>query len=173
MKQSKKMTSNETGPGASPEINFPTLNHEVDIKIDKELVESIEEKIKEKKEEIKNKLYAISFSDSLMEQYSDFIENRAEWTSTEAIGVREISKSIQKLKKDGVKNGVILLGSLPLEASHYFISKSKGKGLKEAEDFINLYKPFDQALGDAKKDAMEIKDLEKQLAAAMQGLSLG
>ena len=169
MKQSKKMTSNETGPGASPEINFPTLNHEVDIKIDKELVESIEEKIKEKNEEIKNKLYA----NSLMEQYSDFIENRAEWTSTEAIGVREISKSIQKLKKDGVKNGVILLGSLPLEASHYFISKSKGKGLKEAEDFINLYKPFDQALGDAKKDAMEIKDLEKQLAAAMQGLSLG
>jgi len=173
MKESKKMTSKETGPGASSEINFPTMNQEVDIQIDKKLVDSIEEKIKDKKEEIKNKLYAISFSDSLMEQYTDFIENHAEWNSTEAIGVREISKSIQKIKKEGVKNGVILLGSLPLEASHYFISKTKGKGLKEAEAFINLYKPFDQALSDAKKDAMEIKDLEKQLAAAMQGLTLG
>lgn len=173
MKESKKMTTKETGPGASSEIDFQTMNHEVDIKIDKELVASIEEKIKEKKEEIKNKLYAISFSDLLLNQYSDFIENHAEWNSTEAIGVKEISKSIQKIKKDGVKNGVILLGSLPLEASHYFISKTKGKGLKEAEAFINLYKPFDQALNDAKKDAMEVKDLEKQLAAAMQGLSLG
>jgi hypothetical protein len=59
MKASKKMTSKETGPGASSEINFPTMNQEVDIQIDKELVDSIEEKIKDKKEEIKNKLYAI------------------------------------------------------------------------------------------------------------------
>jgi hypothetical protein len=63
--------------------------------------------------------------------------------------------------------------ALPLEASHYFISKGKGKGLASAETFISLYKPFDQALGDAKKDVAEIKDLEKQLAAAMQGVSLG
>jgi hypothetical protein len=36
-----------------------------------------------------------------------------------------------------------------------------------------MYKVFDQALNDAKMDASSIKDLEKQLAAAMQGITLG
>jgi hypothetical protein len=62
---------------------------------------------------------------------------------------------------------------LPLEATHYFLSKSKGTGLKSAEDFIKLFKAFDQALSDAKEDAATVKELEKQLAAAMQGISLG
>jgi hypothetical protein len=60
-----------------------------------------------------------------------------------------------------------------LEASHYFVSKSKGTGLASATEFITLYKAFDQALSDAKKDATEVKDIEAQLNAAMQGVSLG
>ena len=65
------------------------------------------------------------------------------------------------------------MSALPLEASHYFLSKSKGVGLKSAEDFLRLFKVFDQALSDAKEDAALVKDLEKQLAAAMQGVTLG
>jgi hypothetical protein len=149
------------------------MNPESDIMIDQELVKSLENKIKDKKEEIKNKVYAITFSEDLLQKYEKFINEEAEWNSTEAIGVKEIAKNIQKIKKDGVKNGVIYLGALALEATHYFISKSKGKGLKQAEAFIDLYKPFDQALSDAKMDAAEVKDLDKQLAAAMQGISLG
>ena len=68
---------------------------------------------------------------------------------------------------------MIYLGALPLEASHYFLSKSKGTGLNSAESFIKMYKVFDQALNDAKADASSIKELEKQLAAAMQGITLG
>ena len=115
----------------------------------------------------------MTFSQELLARYEDFIANEAEWNATEALGIKEVSKQIQKIKKEGVKNQVIYMSALPLEASHYFISKSKGKGLKSAEAFIELYKPFDQALSDAKKDVTEIKDLEKQLAAAMQGISLG
>ena len=101
------------------------------------------------------------------------MREKAEWNSTEALGVIEINRQISRIKKEGVKNGVIFLGALPLEASHYFLSKSKGIGLDSAESFINLYKVFDQALNDAKSDAASIKDLEKQLAAAMQGITLG
>lgn len=173
MANSKPKNSIETGPGASSEVDFQTMNPESEILIDKDLVDSLEKKIAEKKEEIKNKVYAISFSDELLEKYEEFVNEKAEWVSTEAIGVKEISKTLQKIKKEGVKNGVIFMGALPLEATHYFISKSKGTGLKQAETFIDLYKPFDQALSDAKRDAGEIKDLEKQLAAAMQGVSLG
>jgi hypothetical protein len=171
MAKSKILTP--SGPGASNEIDFQTMNPDSEILIDKDLVESLEKKISDKKEEIKSKVYAVSFSEELLVKYEKFINEDADWNSTEAIGVKEISKTVQKLKKEGVNNGVVYMGALPLEATHYFISKSKGKGLKQAETFLELYKPFDQALSDAKKDASEIKDLEKQLAAAMQGVSLG
>ena len=161
------------GPGASSSIDFDTLNQESGLSIDKDLVESLESQIQARKEEIRTKVYAITFSQELLAKYEDFINNEAEWNSTEALGIKEVSKQIQKIKSEGVKNQVIYMPALPLEASHYFISKGKGKGLKSAEIFISLYKPFDQALSDAKKDVSEIKDLEKQLGAAMQGVSLG
>lgn len=163
----------QNGPGASSSIDFDTLNQESGLSIDKDLVESLESQIKSKKEEIKTKVYAVSFSQELLAKYEGFITNDAEWNSTEALGIKEVSKQIQKIKKEGVKNQVIYMSALPLEASHYFISKGRGKGLSSAETFIELYKPFDQALSDAKKDVSEIKDLEKQLGAAMQGVSLG
>ncbi len=169
------------GPGASSEIDFNTTEQPViaespvDLspKIDEKKMQEIEEKIKAKKEEIKTKLYAVSMTDDLFKNYEDFMTNDAEWAGTEALGVKEVVKQIQKIKNEGgVKNTVIYLSALPLEASHYFISKSRGKGLDSAEKFLKLYKAIDQALGDAKKDAMEIKDLEKEYAAAAQGLTL-
>ena len=163
---------NLQGPGASESIDFETLS-EAGINVDKVLVDSLEKEIFEKKEELKNKVYAITFSDELLKKYEDFIANEAEWTSTEALGVNEVNKQIQKIKKEGVKNQVIYMSALPLEASHYFISKAKGKGLASAKSFLDLYKPFDQALGEAKGDVAQIKDLEKKLSAAMQGISLG
>ena len=172
-KQKETTLEAQVGPGASPTIDFDTLNQESGLSIDKDLVKSLETQIQDRKDEIKTKVYAITFSQELLAKYEDFMTNEAEWNSTEALGIKEVSKQIQKIKKEGVKNQVIYMPALPLEASHYFISKGKGKGLKSAENFIELYKAFDQALGDAKKDVSEIKDLEKQLAAAMQGISLG
>jgi hypothetical protein len=168
-----KNLQESAGPGASQEIDFAVMNEESNLIIDQELVDSLQQTIKSKKEEIQTKVYAIAFSEDLLKRYENFVTHEAEWNSTEALGVKEISKQIQKIKKDGVKNQVIYMSALHLEASHYFISKSKGKGLESAENFLELYKPFDKALSDAKKDAAEIKDLEKQLAAAMQGVSLG
>jgi hypothetical protein len=165
-------------PGASDQVDFTTMNEiesipgiESNLKIDENLIKELEESISEKKEEIKNKVYAVTMNDDLFKRYESFIKEDADWNGTEALGIKEINKQIQKIKKEGgIKNSVIFLGALPLEASHYFISKSKGRGLKSAEDFIDLYKSFDQAIDDAKNDAREIKSLEKDLAAAMQGI---
>lgn len=164
--------SSVTGPGGSTEIDFNTMNDETGLSIDKDLVDSLEKQLSEKKEEMKNKLYAVSFTPDLLGKYENFIINDAEWSSTEALGIKEIHKQIQKTKKEGVKNGVIFLPALALEATHYFISKTRGTGLKKAEEFLSLYKPFDIAIGDVKSDAGEIKNIEKQLAAAMQGMTL-
>ena len=69
-----------------------------------------------------------------------------------------------------IKDNTIFLNSLPLEATHYFLSKAKGKGLKEAENFISIFKPIAVALEEVKKDAGIIQNLEKDLAAAQQGI---
>lgn len=165
-------------PGASSVTDFKTMEDidvpglDMESKLDHELIKELEEKISAKKEEVKSKVYAVTMTDSLFSKYDDFINHKAEWAGTEALGIREINKVIQSIKKEGgVKNSVIFLGALPLEASHYFLSKSKGFGVKSAEEFVALYKAFDQALSDAKDDAKEIRDLEKDLAAAMQGIS--
>ncbi len=176
-KKAQEMNMNQIEmPGGSSMVDFENTqsgSFENSVIVDSELVESIEKQIQDKKEELKSKVYAVTCSDSVFTEYETFMREKAEWNSTEALGVIEINKQIARIKKEGIKDGVIYLGALPLEASHYFLSKSKGTGLNSAENFIKMYKVFDQALNDAKTDASSIKDLEKQLAAAIQGITLG
>jgi hypothetical protein len=171
---SEKMESETASnlPEGSNQLDFENIQETMLSSMDHDLINELEEEIASRKEEIRNKLYAVSCTKDLFDEYETFIKEKAEWNSTEALGVVEISKQIEKIKKEGIKDNTIYLGALPLEASHYFLSKSRGRGLKEAQDFIKIYKAFDIALNDAKKDASGVKDLEKRLAAAMQGLDL-
>jgi hypothetical protein len=173
-KQGKKLEKIEAindGPDASSAVDFNDTDFVSTL--DDALIKELKEKLENKKSEIRTKVYAVSCTKEIFSLYSDFIKNKAEWASTEALGIIQINKEIQKIEKDGIKDNVIFLGALPLEASHYFISKSKGIGVDSATEFITLYKAFDQALSDAKKDATEVKEIESQLNAAMQGVSLG
>jgi hypothetical protein len=141
--------------------------------VDNNLINELREKIIVKKKELADNVYAVTCSNELFSAYKDFVKFEAEWSSTEAIGIIELDKQINKILGEGIKDGVVYLSGLHLEASHYFISKMKGKGLDEAKKFIALYKPFDQALSDVKKEAGIVKDLESQYNAAMQGVTLG
>ena len=171
-KESKILNLNDENlPGASSEVDFEESY--VNPTIDQNLVDSLEKEIEEKKKENREKLYAISMNSSLLSRYEEFIGSQAEWNSTEALGVIEINKQIQKIKSEKIKDNVVYMGALPVEASHYFLNKVKGVGVQEAIDFIGLYKSFDQALKDIKTDNQIVQELEKNLAAAMQGISLG
>lgn len=173
-KQAQPISMGAPAPGGSNEIDFNTMGtQDLGIGYDQEKVDQLQGEIDRRKEEIKGKVYAVSCNDKLFSEYEKFMQEKAEWNSTEALGVVEVNRQIQKIKKEGIKDNTIYMGALPLEASHYFLSKSRGTGLESAEDFLRLFKAFDQALSDAKEDAASIKDLEKQLAAAMQGISLG
>ena len=142
-------------------------------KLDLKRIEHCEKTLAEAKERISKKVYAVKFdSKEDLDNFFAFMENDAEWREKEALGVIEICKVIDKLKDDGIKNNILYLQALPLEASHYFISKQSGKGLTKAKRFIELLKPFEQALESAKADAREIQDLERELAAAQQGIEL-
>jgi hypothetical protein len=170
-KEAIKIENVNAGPGASDAVDFN--DNDFVSNLDQDLINELNEKLEDKKSEIRTKVYAVSCTKEIFSLYRDFVIDKAEWNSTEALGIIQINKEIQKIEKEGIKDNVIYLGALPLEASHYFISKHKGVGLASATEFITLYKAFDQALSDAKKDASEIKDIEAQLNAAMQGMTLG
>jgi len=139
-------------------------------KLDHKKIKSLEDQVKDLKEKTEKKVYAVKISAALLTTLIDFVENRAEWSQTESLGVIEVHKILSGSKKEGVKDNTIFLASLPLEATHYFLSKTKGKGLKEAQSFIDLFKPISIALEEVKRDAEAIQSLEKDLVAAQQGI---
>lgn len=162
------MTSTEipmTFPTGSPDFSESFLD-----KLDHNKIKSLEDQIKDLKEKTAKKVYAVKLTSDLLVTLIDFIEKNAEWSQTECLGVIEVHKILTGIKKEGVKDNTIFMGSLPLEATHYFLSKTKGKGLKEAQSFISLFKPVSIALEEVKKDAEAIQSLEKDLVAAQQGI---
>lgn len=169
----KKKTETIVASEINPEFPQPGPSNYADTFIDNldhQKISRIEEELNSLKEKNSKKLYAVKLSADLLESLIEFIEVDCEWAQTESLGVIEVHKTLSKIKKEGVKDNTIFLNSLPLEATHYFLSKTKGKGLKEAENFIDLYKPLTIALDEIKKDAAEIQGLEKELAAAQQGI---
>jgi hypothetical protein len=167
-------------PSLGSSINLEKLPNEaetieingMEVRVDEAKVEGLQKEIAEKREELRTKVYAVSMDEKLFSEYANFIREKAEWNATEALGIIEISKAISRVEKDGIKDNTLYLNSLTLEASHYFISKCKGCGLEDAKNFIKIYKPIDIALNDVKEDSLKIRDLEKQLTAAQQGLEL-
>jgi hypothetical protein len=138
--------------------------------LDHKKIKSIEDQIKDLKEKNSKKVYAVKMTADLLVTLIDFIEKNAEWSQTESLGVIEVHKILSGIKKGGVKDNTIFIESLPLEATHYFLTKVRGKGLKEAQNFIALFKPISIALEEVKKDAEAIQSLEKDLVAAQQGI---
>ena len=173
----KKEKNSTPTPMPSTEIPAPFLNVGAGDfadgfldKLDHNKIKSLEDQVKDLKEKTEKKVYAVKLSSALLANLIDFIENHSEWAQTESLGVIEVHKILTGIKKEGVKDNTIFLGSLPLEATHYFLSKTKGKGLKEAQNFISLFKPISIALEEIKQDAEAIQSLEKDLVAAQQGI---
>jgi CRISPR/Cas system CSM-associated protein Csm2 small subunit len=143
-------------------------------KLDEKKIQAAEKKLSEAKEKLAKKVYAVKFeSEENIKAFQNFMNNSAEWREKEALGVIEICKILEKLQKGEVKENILYMGALPIEASHYFLSKTSGRGLREAESFISILKPISQALESVKTDASEVQSLEKELSAAQQGLELG
>lgn len=141
-------------------------------KVDTKKVESLKKQIEEYKKSLQGKEYAVSMNTAILDRFEDFMRNEVEWRSKEALGVTEILKRIDAVKKEGLKDGVAYFTNLEVEASHYFILKWSGKGEKEINDFISLWKTFEETLMLIHQDNNKLKDLEKELSAAEQGIEL-
>lgn len=170
--QSKKIVSVDASDLVDPQMEEAQFE-EILSRLDQKRIDACQKAVDEAKDRISKKVYAVQFEDAEdFENYIEFMQTEAEWREKEALGVIEICKVIDKLKKDGIKQNTIYLSALPLEASHYFLSKKSGKGLAEAKKFISMLKPFGIALESTKADASEIQNLERELAAAQQGIDL-
>jgi len=138
--------------------------------LDQEAIKITEERILDKTEEMKGKVYSVRMTGPLLERLEDFINNKVAWANKEALGVIEVNKTLEETRKSGIKDGFVYMESLPLQATHYFVSKTTGNGLEEAKEHVELLKVLDEALERSTEDVRQLKALENELAGLQQGL---
>lgn len=140
-----------------------------EVKIDQKKIDELQSALDKKQEELGKKVYAVSMTANDLEVYNDIISS-LEWRGKEALGILEITRKIEETKNGGIKNGAVFMNALEIEATHYFLNKFSGKGKSLANDFIRIFKSFEQALTNISMDNKELDDLKKDLSAAQQGL---
>jgi len=159
------------------ESNLTVENNEETLEkfisnVDQEKVSSLKKEIEEYKASLSGKEYAVSLDKNILARFEKFMKQEVQWRSKEALGVLEILKRIESIKKEGIKDGVGYFTNLEVEASHYFILKWEGKGEKEIADFVTLWKTFEETLMLIHQDNAKFENLKKQLQAAEQGIEL-
>jgi hypothetical protein len=140
-----------------------------EVTVDEAKVAALQKKVDDKKAELSGKSYGVSMTSQDLEVYSKVI-GETEWKGKEALGILEITKKIEEIQKDGIKNGVVFMTALEIEATHYFLNRFTGKGDGLAKDFIKIFKSFEQSLSNISQDNKDLDDLRKDLAAAQQGI---
>ena len=140
-----------------------------EVVVDEAKVASLQKALDAKMAELSNKVYAVSMNASSLEVYSEVIES-IKWKGKEGLGILEITKKLSEVKDKGISNDAIFLNALTIEASHYFLNRYESQGSNNAEGFIDLFKKIEQALSAVSQDNKDLEDLNKDLAAAQQGL---
>lgn len=140
-------------------------------KIDQEKIDKLTKELDEVISELNGKEYAVSMETKTLKSLEKFMNEKVQWRSKEALGVKEILKRIESVKKEGIKDGVCYFTNLEIEATHYFIMKWEGKGSEEIENFVALWKTFEESLILVQQDNVRKNNLEKELAAISQGIS--
>lgn len=140
-----------------------------EVIIDEARVDNAKKALDSKMQELSNKVYAISMNAASLEVYFKVIESIT-WKGKEGLGILEITKKLKEIKDKGISNDAIFLNALTIEASHYFLNRYESSGSDNAESFIDLFKKLEQGLSLVSQDNKDLEDLNKDLAAAQQGL---
>jgi len=140
-----------------------------EVVIDEAKVAALQKALDAKMEELSGKVYAVSMNAASLAVYLKVIES-VTWKGKEGLGIMEITKKLNEIEGKGISNDVIFLNALTIEASHYFLNRYESTGSSNAESFIDLFKKLEQALSAVSQDNKDLEDLNKDLAAAQQGL---
>jgi len=150
--------------------NTKQLDAMGEIKIDQERLDKVQKDLEDMRLEISTKEYLVKMDIDTLEFLENFMNFKVSWKGKEALGVSEILKKINEIKKDGIKNNSVYMTNLQIEATHYFLTKYEGSGSTEIYDLINLLKSIENSLQLVGSDNKRVKDLEKELVAAQQGI---
>lgn len=154
---------------------------EVTLKVEKESTEPVVDPKKveaamkafvEFQKELGEKEYLVPGGETTGKALIQFLEDKAEWNSHEALGIVRAHEDITKALK-AAKKGQLFLGNLCIEAVAYYVSKSKGTGLKEALAFKeHIFMPINEAMAKINEDKKKLENLQLEWAAAAQGVNL-
>jgi len=140
-----------------------------------ELVKFLENKLSNLVAELETKEYPVNGDVSFAEGILEFIETKAEWKFTEAMGIIEsknqLSDIVSKMHAD--KDAQFAVNNLLLEAIYYFLTKATGTGVKDAESYYRLLRPILDALGQAKNDREIKNQIEKDLGTLQSAIDNG
>ena len=141
--------------------------------IDANLVETAKTELENHKKSLKGKVYPVKVKDGAsIDGFINFIDHKAEWKSMEAIGIVEVSKILNEVKNQPLKDSCFFLPNLALEALSFFLNRVTGEGKEKAESFLTMFKPINQAMGMVKADTDKMHELKRKLAAAEHGISI-
>lgn len=155
------------------EIIAESVSHTPEpITIDMDKVNSLTEKLEKAKAANAAKEYVVKMTPGLLEFYSNFMKHQVPWKGMEALGIAKIVSQIEKYKSSGLKNSVMYMNNLHIEATHYFLNKYEGKGDSLVDSYLELMENMNAALQLVGADNQKTREIEKELAAAQQGLDM-
>lgn len=148
--------------------NVISINQE--SKVDNKRIEEAKNNFEKFANEIQSKKYLVAGGKATGQAILNFLENEAEWSAHEALGVEKAYEDVEKALKSGKE---LMLPSLCIKAVSFFTGKVKGKGLAEAVKYKKeLFTPLNDAMARITNDEQKYEDLRQEWAAAVQGVEV-
>ena len=139
-------------------------------RVDEKKVTELKANLEAYKKSLTEKEYALAITEEQLLAIRNFMTNEVSWKGQEAFGIVRIVKALEDANTEGINNGVVYFSNLVIEATHYFLNRWEGKGITQATVVNDLINTFSETLTMVHQDNLLIKDLEKEMSAAEQGI---
>lgn len=138
----------------------------------KEQNEKTLEKLKKERddlqEELDNKEYFIEGGQTMAKDLLKFIRQDAKWKFTEALGIVEVAKTLEKFISEDKKQ--FMIGPLELEAIYYFLSKHEGVGYQSAKKCVEFLRAINPAKSRKDNDSKKFEELSFKITSLEHGV---
>ncbi len=156
----------ETQAAKSNVISIAKAKSETSI--DQELVDKTKKEFEDFANDINKKSYIVAGGKKTGQAILTFLNDDAEWTAHEALGIEKAYEDVEKAIKGGKE---LMLPTLCIKAVSYFTGKTKGVGLAAAKKYKEeLFTPLNDAMGRIANDEKHLEELKHRWAAAVQGV---
>lgn len=133
------------------------------------LINDLLKELNELQDELDNKKYLVDGGKKIADEIKLFITKKAKWKFTEALGIIEVIKALDKFINDH-KSKDFMIGPLELEAIYYFLSKHEDVGLDTAEPFVKLLKAINLAKSRKDADNKKFEELQFRISSLQHGV---